>query len=155
MIFESQQKRAVWFLMFVGLIPDAILGLIAAYFSEGDSGFVAFLVVFIGIQVVGVLLWVKNTIWDWVFFNYYGRKALQEHLLSSFRKTGFPAPEYAETSAQGYFARIADDEEQPINLRLKAAVEVGSLSYSGATGKFMESLRVGIAYEDAIKRLST
>jgi undecaprenyl pyrophosphate phosphatase UppP len=68
MQFESKNKRNFWLNSILGMIPDVLIATLVAVYN--DEGIAAFFFVLIGMQVVYLLIWIKNTIWDWVFFKY-------------------------------------------------------------------------------------
>lgn len=148
MQFESKLKRRYWLNTFLNLIPDALIAvLLAAVFGTGVIGF---LITIIGIQLLYLLIWIKDSAWSWLMFAAFGRKQSAEMLRDNLAARKFPEPTDYQRSIDGYFGDVASDESQPIGTRVAAAAEFGALSYPASQGRFQEALRVSMAYEDAL-----
>ncbi|MCZ6804090.1 MAG: hypothetical protein O7D86_09195 [Proteobacteria bacterium] len=149
MQFESNQKRNYWINAFLGLIPDSIIAVIVASFT--GSGALGFIFTVIGLQCLYFLIWLKDTIWQWLFFKYRGKQLMVECMENYLKGSNFPAPDEYESSIDGYLNSIVEDEEQEPLLRIKAAGEIGTMNYPVACLRFQESLRLNIAYEEVLK----
>ena len=150
MQFGSRQKRNLISGAILGLVPDVIIAIIAAAWT--DSGLMGFLVTLIGLQIVYLLIWVKNTIWGCLFFWLAGRKRMAEHLLDYLRANFFPEPDEYQDDVQTYFQGVMDNEHAPTDLRMKAAVEIGTFNTFRLLGKVSLLLQTFLAYEDALQR---
>lgn len=149
MQFESNIKRNYWLNAFLGLIPDAAISVGIAYFT--DSGALGFLFSMIGLQCLYFLIWLKNTIWQWLFFKYRGRKLMVQHIENVLKASNFPAPDEYETSVEGYLNNIVENDELETVIRIKAAAEIGAMNYPVAYQRIQESLRLNMAYEEALE----
>jgi hypothetical protein len=83
MQFESGIGRRVWLTAVLGLVPDTLIAIVAA--AVTDSGIVGFFVTLLGLQILYLLIWAKNSIWSWVVFSLGGGKRLSGFLLDSLR----------------------------------------------------------------------
>jgi hypothetical protein len=100
MQFAQRQTRNFWINSIIGLLPDTCIGIAAAYFT--NSGILGFFITIIGLQAVYFLLWLKNTLWRWVFFKLRGKKLMVEHIENYLKANNFPAPNDYEDSIEGY-----------------------------------------------------
>jgi hypothetical protein len=151
MEFASRTKRAYFMGMLLGLVPDAVLAcLLAAFFDGGVAGFV---LAFLGLQLAYLILWVKASVWAWLLFSIGGRKRTAGALFDVLAKQGFPEPDEYHHSADSYFMAIADNNDAPIPLRLAAMSNATTFFLLGQEGRFQDSLRLSMAYEDALIQL--
>ena len=148
MQFESKQKRNFWVNAIYGLIPDTIIGIGVASYT--DSGFLGFISTVIGLQIVYFLIWLKDSLWQWAFFKIRGKKIMVEIAEDDFRAKKFPAPGDFEYSVEDYLSSVATNEELDPNIRTHAAAIIGGLQYPISTLRTQESLRLTIAYEEAL-----
>lgn len=89
----------------------------------------------------------------WLVWSKVLRQSSAERLAAEYRVLGFPSPERWDGSAEEYLKRIANDDEQPVNVRLAASRDLGALSYPAPAGHFMESVRLTMTPEDAVDLL--
>jgi hypothetical protein len=94
---------------------------------------------------------IKNTVLAWVFYKYRGRKQISDFVLDYLKKNKYPEPDDYLKSPDEYFSSVAQNDSLPIELRLKAAAELGSLNYPMANGQIQNSIRLSMAIEDAIE----
>ena len=149
MQFESKNKRNFWVNSMLGMTPDVLIATAVAMYN--DEGIAAFFFVLIGLQVVYLLIWTKNTVWAWVFYKYKGRKQISDFVLDYLKKNKYPEPDDYLKSPDEYFSSVAHNDSLPIELRLKAAAELGSLNYPITNGQMQNSIRLSMAIEDAIE----
>ena len=81
-----------------------------------------------------------------------GRKSLVAHLYNYLRESGYPEPDTYISDADSYFASIAGNDAFPCELRIKAAIERASLAIPAQLGLTHHTMRINMAYEDAIER---
>lgn len=149
MQFESQNKRNWIVNGIVGFIPDVVIALVLAHFFKFDGWGVAFAVVVL--NVIYLLVWGRNSIWQWVYFNWRGKKVMVEHLYDYLKNNEYPCPNDFESSPMSYLASVADSEDVPLKTRLLAAKELGALAYPASMFRMQEGIRLTMAYEEAIK----
>jgi hypothetical protein len=153
MQFESQNKRN-WILnAFIGFVPDVVIALVLAHFFKFEGWGVLFAVV--ALNVVYLLVWSRNSIWQWIYFNWRGKKMMVEHLYDYLKSNDYPCPNDFESSPMSYLSSVADSEEVPLQTRLLAAKELGALDYPASMFKMQEGMRMTMAYEEAIRRYKT
>ena len=150
MQFGSSQKRSLFTAAALGLVPDLVISLAVA--SATDSGVIGFFATLIGLQVLYFLIWAKNAIWGWLMFWATGRKQLAEHLFDYLRSNGYPEPNDYQEDVESYLSDVMGNEEQPVDVRLKAAIEIGSLSMLAAYRHMSQLMKTHLAYEEAIRQ---
>lgn len=149
MQFESRQKRTFWANLVLGSVPDVLIaGLLASVLNGGMVGFVAALV---GLQVLYLAIWAKNSLWTWIVFLVTGRKTLASHIRDYLKMNGFPEPDDFERSPDDYLSRVVEDDEQPVGVRLKAAASLAELNVQSTLGNMQNYMRLSMAYEDALE----
>lgn len=148
MQFGSAQKRNYWINWFLELIPDSVIAIIVAYFT--DSGILGFILTVIGLQCLYFFIWLKNTVWRWVFFKFRGKRLMAEHIENVLKASNFPAPDDYESSAEGYLNSLVENEELEPLIRIRAACEIGAMNYPVAVLRVQESIMLSIAYEEAL-----
>ena len=148
MIFRSQLRRQEmmnWLLMFV---PDIIVAAVISWFM--DSGILGFGIAFVALFALGIVYWIIRSIAMWAAWSLVGRRFAEQHYLDYLVENGYPPPRPYETSPQEYFVYVMDNADLAPELRIKAAIEVGTLAaYSGALD-WQRLAKVNAAAESAI-----
>ena len=153
MQFESQNKRNWVVNSLIGFVPDIVIAFVLAYFMKFEGWGIFFAVV--ALNVIYLLVWSRNSIWEWVYFNWRGKKMMVEHLYDYLKNNDYPCPNDFESSPMSYLSSVADSENVPLHTRLMAAKELGALAYPASTFKIQEGMRMTMAYEETIKRYKT
>ena len=148
MNFESRTKRVIRLNNLLAFVREVIIAAVLTKVFEG--GVVGFLLAVVGLELLYLAIWAKNSIWSWLAFSLFGRKFLVALLQDNFRALKFPEPDENQNSVKAYFESLAEDESQPIAIRLAAASRLGALNYPIFMGRFQEALRLTLAYEDAL-----
>lgn len=148
MQFGSKNKRNIWLGMIVGLMPDIIISIGFAWFNNDGS---LFFVSLIGLQIIYFLIWLKDAAWNWFLFFRSGRKKIKNHILDYLKKNQYPEPDDYLDSPEAYFLSVSNDEELPTTLRIKAAIELGSIASLAPNGYVQHSMRLALGTEDAIE----
>jgi hypothetical protein len=148
-VIQKQMERSYWANAVLGLLPDAAIAVIAALLS--DSGVFGFFVVLIGLQFLYLLIWLKNTSWMWIHF-WVTRGTLVRHFEQFLLQNRFPRPPQYVEDTKDYLNRIAENDEFPCALRLKAAVELGTIEVMRVAARYQRLLQLNIAYDEALKR---
>jgi hypothetical protein len=148
MQFESKIRRQYWINSVLGLIPDLAIAAIINSVIAGNIG--TFILVFIGLQLLYFLVWLRKTIWAWIVFCVYGRKHLANFLADYLAENEYPQPGDYEGSADEYFNRIAGDEALAVDVRLKSVGQAVALRMPITIGQYQYGFRVAMAYEDAL-----
>jgi hypothetical protein len=150
MRIESREKRTFWFVAFLSLAPDVIIGVVVAGLTQ--SGWLGVLATVVALQVLYLLIWLKNSAWAWTVFWLGGRKEVTKSFLSFLVDNGFPEPASYQTSVEGYLNSVADHDASPVETRLKAAAQLGAMSTRPLYGGIQHSMRLAMAYEDALEQ---
>jgi hypothetical protein len=148
MQFGSKVKRNIFTGAALGLVPDILISVVAA--SITDTGLIGFFVILFGLQVVYFLIWAKKAIWIWLLFFFRGRKQTTDHMFQYLRSNRFPEPGEYQEDVDDYLANVMRNERIPVDTRLKAAVEQGSINALRVTGQGTQTLQAVMAFEDAI-----
>ena len=149
MQFESQQKRNILISAALSLVPDVLISIVIAWMS-GD-GVPIFFVALLGLQVLYLALWAKNSIWSWLYFQLRGREQAVKHMTNYLWLNDYPEPKDYEKSVESYLVDIVADDNQPTELRMKAAGSLAELEFMRARGLFQDLLRITMAYETALE----
>jgi hypothetical protein len=81
----------------------------------------------------------------------FGRRSLKRHLYDYLITNQYPPPSGYQLSAEDYFSSVVENKELDPELRIKAAIEVGTFAaYSGAMD-IQRLNKISIAAEEAIK----
>ena len=149
MQFESKQKRTFWLNAALGFVPDVLVSVALAWAFNG--GVVGFFAALIGLQGIYFLIWAKNSIWAWTLFKLHNRKYLVSHITDYLHKNKYPEPDDYEKSADGYLSTVMSDENQPTDVRLKAAASLAELNFMSTQGQIQNYMRFSLAYEEALE----
>lgn len=149
MQFESNIKRNYFLNAFLGLTPDTAISIGIAYFT--DSGALGFMFSMIGLQCLYLFIWLKDTIWKWLFFKLRGKKLMVQHIEKILKSSNFPAPDDYEKSVDSYLNNIIENDELETVIRIKAAAEIGAMNYPLAYQRIQERIRINMAYEEALE----
>jgi hypothetical protein len=148
MIFKSQLRRQAIVSFFLTSIPSIIIaGAVAKYF---ESGFIGFAFVLAGLFALGIVSTILHLIVRRIYFVLFGRRTVQKHIYDYLIINHYPAPKAYESSAEDYFISVMKNKEFDPELRIKAAMEVGTFAaYSGALDRHRLN-QISVAAEDAI-----
>lgn len=149
MQFKSKEERQFIVRIVLNSVPDILVASLFAYFS-GDDWFVMFLFSFIALKILYFALWIKNTLWEWCVF-YFDRKKISNYMREFLEKNNFPEPNDYETSVESYLGSIVSSEDISQEVKNLALTEIATLKTYLALGEIQKSLRVNIAYEDALE----
>jgi predicted RNA-binding protein with RPS1 domain len=151
MQFGSKIKRNIFLGSIIGLVPDALIAWVAASMTE--SGVIGFFAVLVGLQIVYLLVWSRKAIWAWLmFWLFRGRKKMADHLFEYLRSNGFPEPGEYQDDVDDYLGSVMGNEKVSVDVRLKAAGEMGALNGFRLSGQGTRTLQTVLAFEDAIQR---
>lgn len=153
MRFESKLKRNYLINVAIATIPDIAIAIILAIVFNG--GFLGFLAIYFGLQVLYFAIWTKNTVFGWAHFRLAGRKQMTKHLLDFLLENKFPDPGDQQVSVEDYFYTIVNDEALPVEMRVRATHEIATMNTYRTLGQIQQLLRINIAYEDAIEQYRT
>ncbi|MGD9730466.1 MAG: hypothetical protein AB7R40_24190 [Nitrospiraceae bacterium] len=148
MLIETRRTRALWTHFLLGFVPDIAISAALAYYLNG--GLLGFGAAFLGLQVLYLAIWAKNSIWEWAVYNASGRKTLAKAYVGFLKSNGFPEPEEYERSFHGYLDSVASNEKYATRVRLVAARELGTILTFDSMGFVQHSMRVTMACEDAL-----
>lgn len=149
---QSKQERSMWVSALINTIPDiAIAGIASEVFNSGPVGFV---VIFVGLQCVYILLWLKTALWSWLLFWISGRRKMAVSFEQYLHQNRFPQPPEYLSGAADYFLQISNDNAVTCSTRVKAAIEVGMMNGIKASGRFSLGMQVHLAFEDALEKYS-
>ena len=149
---QSKQERSFIANSLRNLIPDILVAWAGAYlFNLGGPGFLGIL---IGLQCLYLVLWLKTFIWMWLLFWLSGRKKLASHLEDFLYKNRFPQPPEFVGGIDDYLAQVADDQKVQCAVRVKAAIELGTMAGIKTAGRYSMGMQLHLAFEDALEQYS-
>jgi hypothetical protein len=135
-------------LMALGLIPDMAIAFLVTKLIEG--GWETFWWCWAAIEVVAILYWMKNAIWNAVVWRVFLRRRTTEHATLTMQACKFPRPNDFESDVDDYLWRIVEDDSQPIPVRLRAA-EWRMAVLLGKRNSLQRGLQIAKAWNDALK----
>lgn len=150
MKFASRDKRDFWITSTLNLIPDLVIAFIIS--KSLSAGFLGFILIFFSIQLLYLLIWIKQSIWNWLIFFISWRKKLKNSILDSLNENNFPNPGTHENSIDSYLNSVVENKEVPIETRLKAATQLGALNSFIGQGNIQNYIRISMACEDAVEQ---
>jgi hypothetical protein len=150
MVFESRFQRNLFVNAAFGLIPDALIGIGVAYFT--DSGLIGMVGTVIGLQLLYFLIWLKSFLLRLLLLWLTGRKKLVSYYSDLLTFNRFPEPGDYLRDADVYFANTMDDKSLPCALRMKAAIELASIDAAKRLGFGLLTISMHMAAEDAIEQ---
>ena len=150
MEFESSQTRKYWFFAVLRSIPDLLVSLIIAQYTS--TGWIGFIATLVALKALYALIWLKNSILEWTLYKLYSKKQIVTAIEDELKLNKFPAPKEYEHSVTTYLDSILNNENLPIELKIKAASTIGTINYPAMAHKFQEAMRLNIAYENALKK---
>jgi hypothetical protein len=120
------------------------------FFGWGFWGFVG---VFVGFQVLGLVMFVLRAILSWIAWGAGVRKQMVGHIFEVLSTNSYPVPGSAYGSAEDYLLEVASDESVPIETRLHAAAEIGTMrAFRGRMDMIFDAMQVAMAYEEAVEQ---
>lgn len=134
------------------LIPDILIAWAGAYAS--DSGILGFFGIIIGLQCIYFFIWLKTFLWSWLLFWTTGRKKMATLFEDFLYKNRFPQPPEYVGVIDDYFSQVANDSKMHPALRVKAAIELGTMAGIKTAGRHSMGMQLHLAYEDALEEFS-
>lgn len=151
MIFESKLKRALIANIILSLVPDLILSaIITAIFKGEEAAIIIFIIVFFGLQLLHLALWILRSLMAWIPYWIGGRKKMATAYCDYLYEHEFPNPKDFEESPEVYFGSVLINNKLTPELRLKAASTLGEYEAYRNAGQYQMLLRISFALEDAI-----
>jgi hypothetical protein len=147
--FHTQYVRGFWTNCAIGLIPDFLIGVAVAHFT--DVGFIAVPVVMIGLPAIAFLLWLKQFPLR-VILAYLGREKAIARTLDYLKDRHFPRPENTYIDAPGYFSEMVQNGELECQQRIDAAGIVMMFECMRAFQQVLALMAASMNTEEAIKR---
>lgn len=149
MRIEQNLKRNVLMQWLLSFIPDIIIALLIARFTK--SAFFGFLVAIVSLQIIYTAIWLKNIIWSWIVFYWFGKNKLITFLYDFLIENEFPKPKSCLESVEDYLEKTTLNDGYSIEVRLKSAAELSALmttkiQFNGLYTQFI------IAYEEALQK---
>lgn len=150
MIVERKKNREFWLSSIINSFPDILVAATASYFF--DDGWLVFIGVFVGLQLVYFAIWLKNSLWIWTRYKLFDKKRGTQHIVDMLRSNNFPAPEEYIESAEMYLSSVASNDGIDMKTRLIASAELGALNYVQATMRMQEFFRLTLIYDESIEK---
>jgi hypothetical protein len=141
---RKKARREIIVMALLNSIPDFLIAGIATAIT--GTGWIGFLVVFIGLKCVYFLIWLKDTLWSWVVFWLYRCRKTAEYLEEYLVQEHFPPPHVRNWV--DYLSDIRDSAGIDCTLRIKAANLMSSFENHNLTQK----LEMRYVWDDAFQR---
>lgn len=149
---QSIENRKAALAVATSFIPDLVVSVIAASILAGpyDSWWGIFFAWLIGIQIVSILLWTKNSIWLWVHYKIWNKKIMQASCLEFFQKNKLPEPNEYEDSAGDYLWRISSDKNEDSDKRVSATIMYTLFDGLSVQGLIQRKIQMAMAIDEAL-----
>jgi hypothetical protein len=147
---QSRQERSMWVSALINTVPDVALSWVASEIF--NSGLVGLVAVFLGLQCLYIILWLKTALWSWLLFWISGRRKMAAGFEQDLYQNRFPRPPEFLSGADDYFMQISNNGTLECPIRVKAAVELGVMTGIKTSGRFSYGLQVHLAFEDALEK---
>lgn len=170
---ESRENRLMWWGAAVGLLTDlgvsvAIVFVVVEMLNRGISipfadfglgadfladelGLVTILVVFVGIQIMKILVWVRGWISQTLSFRLYQRDYLIDLFLDGVTKAELPEPPHGfKVWPQSYFDSVLVNDSLDCQKRIEAAYWLAVLQFPTNMGRYWEGVYLEVVMEDAL-----
>jgi hypothetical protein len=146
---KKKQERGFWFAATLNSVPDVLIAAAAAaYFAIGIGGFFA---IYFSFQALYLALWLKRIAWAWFLYAVWSKRKMVDGLEEALYQKRFPRPPEYVADIDEYMSQIADDVRAPPELRVKAAVELGTLAGVRMSGNALYAMQLGMAFEAALE----
>ena len=149
---QSKQERGLIADSLRNFVPDILVSWAGAYLF--NLGFPGFFGILICLQCLYLGIWIKNLIWMWLLFWLSGRKKLASHLEDFLYKNRFPQPPEFVGDIDDYLSQVANNQMVQCALRVKAAIELGTMVGIKTAGRYSLLMQLHYAFEDALEEYS-
>ena len=136
------------------LLPYLVLALIFAVFADKDEKAWMFIVAFLVLLALRTFIVLMNTVSGILQWRLYGRKELVAYALNWYASRQFPQRRYADDDLGNYLAKIEDDVEQSLAVRL-AATELNNQFLIYENFGILVGARFRKAYEMAFEQYAS
>lgn len=149
MLIQSKATRRLWRNIVLNTVPDLAVAAAIAYVMDG--GWLGFIAAYFGLQILYILIWLKNTLWGWAVFYLLARKEGTQQIVALFREKHFPEPDNMIVDGLDYLREVTENRSLPDEARLEAAGFNGAVGYIRSAGQIQAGIRLQMALEDAIQ----
>jgi hypothetical protein len=149
MQFKTRYFRNLGIGFIIGLIPDILISLIAAWYFKTGPGFA--ILIFFSLQALYLAVWAIRLILIWAMFFLSERKNMKNHVYYFLHKNNYPQPNEYEDSAISYLKSVIDNIQLDEKVRLSAAFELGTFQGFESSANYSLRYRTEMAFEDAIE----
>lgn len=152
MQIASKVKRQLFIGIVLGATPNFLISAILAVFLKDDytSFWVSFFICLACIYLIGFAFWLRDTIWEWTFYLLRGKKELVSCFLKHLIEKKYPEPDEYIDSGIEWLTDVAQNKENPSELRVCAAAESGALNATRLNGLWHRFFRASMAIDEAI-----
>lgn len=140
-----QQKNWIKWLPYL-LTAALIAGSMTTHVKMGWFGFYN---AFFGLILLVLGLWVLKTGFDWLLFTLFEKKQLALQLFQFLHENQFPKGEKEITAEtfENYLLAVANNEQMPVELRLKAVHLLGVMNAYRKSWLYQEAVQLKLAFE--------
>lgn len=133
----------------LGLITESLINP-GPYSEPVQAGFIAVAIYLFAIVALSILHAIVGAIYLWWFAD----RDFTESVLDDLRASKLPAPEPYDSKTFDYLAELADDESQPVAVRVRSAVLFGQYKQAMIGGLF-KSLAIRRGIDSAVLRYAS
>ena len=141
-------NRAFYWIM-AHSVPELLLaGAVALLMAEPGDRLKSAGVTFFALEALQLTLWLLRSCYYWFVFFVYGREVWAGSITHFLQLNRFPMPQ-EDDAAERYLSRVMNTADHDIHLRLKSAIELGSISLLRTLGFWQEILKTLLSWERA------
>ena len=170
MRFEEKKNWVMWQNTAVGLLTDFGVSIVICYVGRvvryvltdsgisfpivnefDDLGLGWVLVVFVGLQIMKVLVWARGRVAEIFIYRWYLAEYIVDLMLDGITKAELPDPG-GRASSQNYFDSIVVDDTLDCQKRIEAAYWLGVLQFPFSWGRFWDGVELEFKMVAALDR---
>lgn len=148
MVIGKRDKRVFWLGVVLSAAFDVFIATATA--SIVGAGFWGAVGIFLALQAIYFLVWLRATVFAWSCWFLFGKKYLMNRIAGFLSENRFPAPQLVIGSATDYLKEVVENDVIDVRTRLAAMADLSAFEFCGSRGLIQDALRLNIAYEGAL-----
>jgi hypothetical protein len=156
MIIQSANRRLNVRMWTIAVLLDVVLaGAISYFLSPSDAFWINTFWIWLGLQVASLLLTLLGVLRLFVAKWAGAFKPARDGFMTALETQHFPAPEGVISSVDGYLCDVADGEKYNVDVRLAAAMLVGTRQGLKQTAGVVRWLMIDSAHEEGLQEYAS
>lgn len=149
MLVEKKKNRLFLASFALTFLVDAAISCVLAFFAE-DA--IVALWVYGAILAIRLIVWLRGLCCKYIVYRFLQKEAISHAMFTVLKAGSFPDPEFENESINDYLSQVLMDEELPVDTRIRAAAEAGSLNYLSQSGRVIDYLLTALALEEGLRQ---